>query len=503
MWQATRSKWRSIWHLPAAHKRTTTQTTCVGLRSAAPMCLCRIHGMKLRQKIIFLAIAPLLLALCVIALVVRHQAVQLGQQQRQSVQTAYLASKDAELKHYVDLAARSIAHLYESGRDDAQIKREAIHILSRLDYGNDGYFFVYDQQGKNLMHPRQPELEGKNLWEWRDASGSPTIQHLIALANQGGGYERYLWQKPSSQTVAPKLGYVVAIPRWGWVLGTGIYLDDVDAALEKIDQQVSGHIRKTMWLLAGIAILSALGIALSGWLLNISEHRVADAKLKHLAQRVVRSQEEERARLSRDLHDGISQWLVSIKLQIEAAVIRLTGSPDQAIAARVALERTALQINDVLGEVRRISQDLRPAILDDLGLAAALEHLCQERSSHSHTPIRFKAMPDDDTLPKGANTVLFRIAQEALTNIARHAQASEISMTLQREAQSLILEISDNGVGFDLEKINNNPQRGIGLRNMAERLEAVDGQLALRSSAAGTTVTARIPYPLDLALTHV
>lgn len=152
--------------------------------------------MKLRQKIIFLAIAPLLLALCVIALVVRHQAVQLGQQQRQSVQTAYLASKDAELKHYVDLAARSIAHLYESGRDDAQIKREAIHILSRLDYGNDGYFFVYDQQGKNLMHPRQPELEGKNLWEWRDASGSPTIQHLIALANQGGGYERYLWQKP-------------------------------------------------------------------------------------------------------------------------------------------------------------------------------------------------------------------------------------------------------------------------------------------------------------------
>ena len=81
---------------------------------------------------------------------------------------------------------------------------------------------------------------------------------LIKRANEGGGYVRYLWEKPSSHTVAPKLGYVVAIPNWGWVVGTGIYLDDVDAALEKIDNQVSGHIHKTMLLIAGIAILSAL-----------------------------------------------------------------------------------------------------------------------------------------------------------------------------------------------------------------------------------------------------
>jgi two-component system NarL family sensor kinase len=200
------------------------------------------------------------------------------------------------------------------------------------------------------------------MWDWRDASGSPTIQLLIARANEGGGYVRYLWEKPSSHTVAPKLGYVVAIPNWGWVVGTGIYLDDVDAALEKIDNQVSGHIHKTMLLIAGIAILSALVVALSGLLLNVSEHRVADAKLKQLAQRVVRSQEEERARLSRDLHDGISQWLVSIKLQIEAAVIRLSGTPEQAAAAKLCVERTATQITDVLAEVRRISHDLRPAI---------------------------------------------------------------------------------------------------------------------------------------------
>ena len=107
---------------------------------------------------------------------------------------------------------------------------------------------------------------------------------------------------------------------------------------------------------------------------------MADAKLKALAQRVVESQEEERARLSRDLHDGISQWLVSIKLQIEAGIIRLGGNAEQQQAARASFEHTAGQLNDVLGEVRRISHDLRPAILDDLGLAAALDHLAQEFS---------------------------------------------------------------------------------------------------------------------------
>ena len=149
-----------------------------------------MRDMNLRHKIIFLAIVPLALALSAIALVVRHQAVTLGQQQRASVQAAYLASKDAELKHYVDLATRAIAHLYESGRSDTAVQEEAKRILERLDFGDDGYFYVYDQRGKNLVHPRQPELVGREMWDWRDASGSPTIQLLIARANEGGGYVR-------------------------------------------------------------------------------------------------------------------------------------------------------------------------------------------------------------------------------------------------------------------------------------------------------------------------
>lgn len=451
--------------------------------------------MKLRQKVIFLAITPLIVALCAIALFVRYQAITLAQQQRDTIQQAYLASKEAELRHYVALASRSVAHLVDSGKRDAATMDEAKRILGTLSYGNDGYFFIYDFQGNNLMHPRQPELVGRNLWNMRDAGGVPTVQRLIARAREGGGLVRYNWAKPSSNKTAPKLGYVVPIANWGWMMGTGIYLDDVEAALAKIDAQQSRNIQSTMLWIAALAIMSALVVAVSGVALNISELRVADAKLKALAQRVVESQEQERARLSRDLHDGISQWLVSIKLQIEAGVIRLGGNAQQQLAARASFEHTAGQLNDVLGEVRRISHDLRPAILDDLGLAAALEHLAHEFTHNSAVPVHFGAQGSADGLPDVVNTVLFRIAQEALTNIERHAGARHIDITLVRQGRTLTLAVQDDGGGFDPDHVASHPKRGIGLRNMSERMDAIGGQLTIASSPAGTSVQATVEVP--------
>ena len=448
--------------------------------------------MKLRQKVIFLAITPLILALCAIALFVRHQAVTLAQQQRATIQQAYLASKEAELKHYVALATHSVAHLVDSGRSDPATLAEAKRILSTLSYGDDGYFFIYDLQGKNLMHPRQPELVGHNLWNLRDDNGEPTVQRLIERANAGGGLERYMWLKPTTGKPAPKLGYVVPIARWGWMIGTGIYLDDVDAALAKIDAQQSHNIERTMQWIAALAIVSALVVGGAGLVLNISELRVADAKLKALAQRVVESQEQERARLSRDLHDGISQWLVSIKLQIEAGIIRLAGNAEQQQQARASFEKTAGQLNDVLGEVRRISHDLRPAILDDLGLAAALDHLAREFTQNGAAPVHFAADGDAAGLPGVINTVLFRVAQEALTNSERHAGARLIDVTLACSKGRVLLTIADDGRGFDPEAVASHPQRGIGLRNMSERMEAIGGQLRIDSSGAGTSVQASV-----------
>jgi two-component system NarL family sensor kinase len=276
------------------------------------------------------------------------------------------------------------------------------------------------------------------------------------------------------------------------MVGTGIYLDDVDAALARIDQQQQRNIQSTMAWIAAIAILAAVAVAVGGVALNISELRVADAKLKVLAQRVVESQEQERARLSRDLHDGISQWLVSIKLQIEAGIIRLAGSADQQRQARAGFEHTVEQLNGVLGEVRRISHVLRPGILDDLGLAAALDHLAQEATASGGVPVHFAAQGSADGLPDVANTVLFRIAQEALANVERHAGATRVDLGLARAGRALTLTVADDGHGFDPVGVAVHPKRGIGLRNMMERMEAIGGQLAISSSGEGTVVQATV-----------
>jgi two-component system NarL family sensor kinase len=451
---------------------------------------------SLRQKIILLAIAPLLVALYTIVVAVHYQSNILAQQYRATVEAAYLTTKKEELHHYVTLATHAIADLYASGKNDPATLAAAKAILTKLDYGeDDGYFFIYDTQGKSLMHPRQPDLVGRDLFNL-DIDGSAPIQRLVARAVAGGGFESYLWKDPQTKKVVRKLGYVVPLERWGWVLGAGLYLDDIDAALTKMDAQISSNINTTMLWIAGIAIASSLIIAISGLALNMSESRVAHTKLKALAQRVVRSQEDERARLSRDLHDGISQLLVSIKLQVESGIVKLmnASSANASDSAKISFERAATQLNDVLGEVRRISHDLRPASLDDLGLTAALAHLTHEFSEITSIQDEFKSTGVTDDLGDVNNTVLFRIAQEALTNVKRHAAATMVKVNLNGNAKAVTLTVADNGKGFDIASVTQNPKRGIGLRNMHERLEAVGGTLELLSSAAGTRVIATITY---------
>ena len=445
--------------------------------------------MNLRQKFFVLALLPVALAMVAIALAVRHQGNELSSAQHDAVQTTSLANKRAELLHYVGLARKAIEPLYD-GPDTPAAREAALAILARLEFGQDGYFFVYDLEGRSLMHPRQPELVGHNLWSHKDASGAPTIQRLIAAARAGGGYVQYAWEKPSLHQMAPKLGYVVALPRWNWMIGTGIYLDDVEATLRASDECAQANIDRTLIWITLIASTCLAIVALCGLVVNITELKTADAKLRQLARQVVESQELERARISRELHDGISQLLVSVKLLLESASMRLPGSPAAASTALgVAIER----LNGTLGEVRRISQALRPAMLDDLGLAAAIDQLAREFGSHANLPVEMQVEGDAPVLDDNIKTMLYRIAQEALTNIERHAHASRVSILLMFKPGGIHLSIADDGCGFDVTDVHHNPSHGIGLRNMRERLDAVGGVLGIQSWPGLTTISAWVP----------
>ena len=448
--------------------------------------------MKLRGKLLLLAMLPLLASLGLVSLALRQQQYDLTAAQQELVRGFNDESTRSELRHYVALALSTISPLYNTGRDDEATKREAMRLLAQLDYGADGYFFLYDYDGTNLMHPRQPALVGRNLMDMRDAGGRPAIRRMIETARAGGGFVAYSWNKPSSGGEAPKLAYVSGLDRWHWMIGTGIYTDDVDQVLEQIDRQIEARVHTTMrWIaLTAIASIVVIGAVVLG--LSWGELKAADAQLTLLARKVVSSQEQERARLSRELHDGTSQTLVSAKLLTESALERLAPQ-DQAV--RPVLSRSLARVNQAIDEVRGMSHRLRPTELDTLGLGTALRQLGEELCSAAGLQLEVDCAASLPDLPDEVKTTLFRVTQEALTNVAKHAQASRVVLQLAVHPGALRLRVADDGRGFDSAAVAAHPRQGIGLRNMRERLEAVGGTLQVHSNGHGTQIVAEVSFP--------
>lgn len=465
--------------------------------------------MQLRLKIFLLSIVPTAIAVGLVILTVQSQTLKLAKQERDLVESTYLASKEAELRAYVWLAKSAIEPLVNAHDTETPARQaQAMVILRRLEFGQDGYFFLYDMAGNNLMHSRQPELVGKNLRDIKDPYGGSPIEALLAATRQGGGTVRYFWAKPSSGRVASKLGYVEPITSWGWMLGTGLYLDDIEQTLQRIDAQAQANIQDTQKHLYTIAAAAMILIALAGLAVNLSDHRESSAKLRHLAQRVVNSQEDERVRVAQELHDGIIQVLVSAKFFLETAQLQLGNSvrdcnqrtdetpiPLQPDAGATPLKRGLDRLSQALTEVRRISHGLRPALLDDFGLSPAIELLVEETGEQGPFDIRFETQGVPFALPLAQSTALYRISQESLTNARLHAQASEVRVTLSFRKRQIQLAIYDNGRGFNVDRVQTAQRGGIGLRNMRERMEGLGGQLAIRSGAGGTCVTATLSTP--------
>jgi two-component system NarL family sensor kinase len=435
-----------------------------------------MRALSLRGRLFLLALLPLLASLALIAFAVRQQEQALAAREHALVRAGYMDARRTELKHYVDLAVSTVRPLVGHGEDGAARRAQALRILSSLDYGPDGYFFVYSMDGTVLMHSRQPELVGQNLWPLRDPQGRPTIQHLIQRAQAGGGFVEYLWRQPSSDRLAPKLGYVVAVPEWNWMLGTGLYLDGIEVTMAELERGARQQITDTLLWVGAVAVFGVALISAGALALNLSEHRSAEAKLRALAREVVQSQEDERARLARELHDGVSQALVATKLLIESA--------QQEPAGAARLQELALKrLNSTLAEVRHLSHALRPALLDTLGLPAALQHLAGEFDAAGGTHYSVSVEGEEVGLPEAVNTALFRIAQEALNNAARHAHATVVAVTLRFEREGgLALEVKDDGQGFDADAAQAVADRGLGLRSMRERADALGARLTLVTS---------------------
>ncbi len=449
--------------------------------------------MSLRQKIVLLATLPLIFAVLAIGFLIIDQSKSLSREQIAMLERSLLEAKKAELRSYMALALNSIDHIYKNAaKDDKKAKARAKIILNDLSYGPDGYFFVYDYDGNNLVHPRQSFRVGKNWWKLKDLKGNLVIQNLIKQARQGGGYYRYVWERPSASSLSEKIGYAVGLEKWQWMIGTGLYIDDISTRANALKSEVTGRIKHVFVLITILSFTAITVVFATGVFLALRENRQASDSQKLLTRRIVEAQEEERSRVARELHDGISQNLSSVKYTLELAAI-LISRKKPGVAE--VIEKGTEGLAKTIREVRRISRDLRPGMLDDLGLLPALESLAADFSERTGIEVHIEADGLRENMPRGSRTTLFRVAQESLTNIERHAEATKVNITITSANSCICLMITDNGKGFDMQNAPAKKRKrgGIGLRNMRERLLYIGGVLHLSSSGSGTIVKAELP----------
>jgi signal transduction histidine kinase len=255
----------------------------------------------------------------------------------------------------------------------------------------------------------------------------------------------------------------------------------------------------SMLLFSAVVATTSLSIDRSDRLRWKAEEalRRSRERLRELSQSIQIMQEEERIRIAREVHDELGQLLTAIKMDI--ALVRKKIGPESEIGTRI--DATVDLVNSTIKTVQRITSELRPSILDNLGLAAAIEW--QAREFEGRFGIKCTFDIPDEYLPVNTEiaTAVFRIFQETLTNVARHSEATEVRLTLEEKLNVLLLEVKDNGKGMTLEAQDR--PRAFGIMGMRERAKLVGGTFDILSELGqGTTVRVTIPLPESLQDEH-
>ena len=250
-----------------------------------------------------------------------------------------------------------------------------------------------------------------------------------------------------------------------------------------------------MLFYAGAALVVLLQSAVIGFLLY-ERHRTRmavrrnAARISDLESRMTTSQEAERAHLARELHDDIVQRLAALSIGLSGLKRhRQVQSNPELGSALISLQQRTTETAEA---VRQLSHDLHPSALDHVALRDALRGHCADFSNQYGVRATFEADPDVDFLDPTSALCLYRVAQEALRNVAKHAHATSVHVALRRTGDQITVSVADDGIGFDYGAVNR--EGGLGLRSLDERVRLARGRLTVESAASvGTTVSALLP----------
>jgi signal transduction histidine kinase len=262
-----------------------------------------------------------------------------------------------------------------------------------------------------------------------------------------------------------------------------------EAALEEAKEKLELRVEQRGAVLAKVNLELRKEIAESQRIEG--ELRMSLDQLRAFAARLQSVREGERTSIAREIHDELGQACTAIKMDLALVGRRLSKKQSQLHAK---VDSTVQLVDNMIGTLRRIASELRPRTLDDLGLPPALEAHAQEFESRTGIRCSVTLPQEPLVLDADRSTAIFRIFQESLTNVARHAHATQVEARLERQRDQLIFQVHDNGKGFDAEQ--RSARRSLGLVGMQERALLLNGELKIEGAlGSGTTVTLRIPLP--------
>lgn len=232
-----------------------------------------MKSISLKTRILLIGVIPALLLSSILVSMMTYRFTDQMQNEIAAVRQTMIAAKESELKHFIELAISSIQPLYDKANaDDALAKEQARNILRQFQYAGDNYIFAHGYDGTGLVLKPKPELEGTSVLNLKDANGVLYVQEFIKKAKEGGGYVQYLWDKSPTQKSAPKLSYITGLDKWGWFVGTGFYIDDVDEAVLQAQQRAGVTVRNAIIYSAVITAIVLLGLVWISWIMAYKTH---------------------------------------------------------------------------------------------------------------------------------------------------------------------------------------------------------------------------------------
>lgn len=418
---------------------------------------------SLRTKIVTLALVPTLLVTSILSYEAYNQAKTLSKEQTAQTRDMIISDRKAELKNYVDMALSAANKVrmrkINMGVDLPEAQQAVKSILRDIKFGNNGYIFAYDYTGKALVMPPKPSFEGKMMINLKDKNGIYIIKDLINRAREGGGYVEYNWEHPGTGVTGKKLSYATSIEEWGWMIGTGFYIDDVDEKISLLEENANTSLEEALWIVA----LSAGGLVLLSIILSLVLSNSVTTPLRNSSDAMLDIAEgdgdlTQRMRETGQVEfDALSDGFNKFIHKMHNALKQVSGSSEQLASAAVQMSSITSKTNDEINQQKRETGQMASAISE---MSATVREIAQSASEAAHAA----SQADEET--KSGD----RIVNENIASV--NALANDIQ-TVSGAVNTLSKESENIGMVLDV------------IRNIAEQTNLLALNAAIEAARAG------------------